>query len=137
MPSHHSCILPPKKHSQPSTPQHNAPTTATLNQTYALVALQHVRFRKNKSFQARQVISERCSVHGRLAVAASERMSAHLKRIPALTLLLHHPPSKTFPQRNTATQRFHNRNPQSNLNINSLVALQHVRFQPDKSFQFG
>ncbi len=55
------------------------------------------------------------------------------KHIPALPPPLH-PPSKTLPKVNATTQSPHNSNPPSSLNIDSRGALQHVRFQLDKSF---
>jgi len=56
------------------------------------------------------------------------------KHITALQQPPHPPPKKILPIKNTTTQSPHNSNSQSSLNINSRVALQHVCFQPDKSF---
>jgi len=112
---------------------HNSNPQSSLS-INSRVALQHVRFQPDKSFHASQVTSLRCNEQGRHAVSASARMSAH----PNTSLPCPHPcilPShKHSKQLDTTTQSPHNRNPQSSLNINSRVALQHVRFQPDKSF---
>ncbi len=98
------------------------------------VALQHIRFQPDKSFQFRQVTSTRYSAQRRRAAPASERMSAHPKHISDLPPKPHPPPYKTILKLNTTTQRSHNRNPQSKWSNNSLVALQHIRFRKNKSF---